>query len=58
MTAMTLERLHKIMAEAGVASRRKCEAIIAEGRVTVDGIAVTRMGFKADPEKAAIEVDG
>ena len=58
MTARALERLHKIMAEAGVASRRKCEEIIAKGRVTVDGVTVTRMGFKADPEKAAIEVDG
>jgi len=46
------------MAEAGVASRRKCEEIIAAGRVKVDGVVVTSMGFKADPEKAAIEVDG
>ena len=58
MITVALERLQKIMADAGVASRRKCEEIIAAGRVNVDGVTVTRPGFKADPEKSAIEVDG
>ena len=50
-------RLHKLMAEAGVASRRKCEELIAAGRVRVDGVAVAEAGAKAAPG-ARIEVDG
>lgn len=53
-----MERLQKVMARAGVASRRKSEEIIAQGRVKVDGKTVTEMGYKVDPDKAQIEVDG
>lgn len=53
-----MERLQKVMAHAGVASRRKSEEIIAEGRVKVNGETVTEMGFKVDPEKDEIAVDG
>lgn len=53
-----MERLQKVMAHAGVASRRKSEEIIAEGRVKVNGEIVTEMGFKVDPKKDEIEVDG
>src|SRR6056297_645160 len=53
-----MERLQKVMAHAGVASRRKSEEIIAEGRVKVNGEIVTEMGFKVDPEQDEIVVDG
>lgn len=53
-----MERLQKVMAHAGVASRRKSEEIIAEGRVKVNGEVVTEMGFKVDPDKDEIMVDG
>lgn len=51
------ERLQKILAHAGVASRRASEELIAEGRVTVDG-EVAELGMKADPTQADIRVDG
>ena len=53
-----MERLHKLMARCGVASRRKCEEMIKEGRVSVNGITVTQPGSQADPEKDRIAVDG
>ena len=53
-----MERLQKVMAHAGVASRRKSEEIIAAGRVKVNGEVVTEMGTKVDPQKDTIEVDG
>ncbi|RCW61135.1 MULTISPECIES: pseudouridine synthase [Halanaerobium] len=53
-----MERLQKVMAHAGVASRRKSEEIIAAGRVKVNGQTVTEMGFKVDPEQDEIVVDG
>ncbi|MFO7814302.1 MAG: pseudouridine synthase [Halanaerobiales bacterium] len=53
-----MERLQKLMAHAGIASRRKSEEIIAEGRVKVNGEVVTAMGTKVDPQKDKIEVDG
>ncbi len=53
-----LERLQKIIAAAGVASRRKAEELIAAGAVTVNGQMVTEMGAKADPEKDHIKVQG
>jgi 23S rRNA pseudouridine2605 synthase len=52
------ERLQKILANAGVASRRKSEELIVEGRVTVNGALVTELGTKADPESDHIKVDG
>jgi 23S rRNA pseudouridine2605 synthase/16S rRNA pseudouridine516 synthase len=51
-------RLQKVMASAGVASRRVCEEMIAEGRVEVDGQVVTELGVRVDPETAVIHVDG
>lgn len=53
-----LVRLQKVLAEAGVASRRACEEIIAQGRVRVDGRVIREMGVKVDPDTAKIEVDG
>lgn len=55
---MALERLQKILAAAGVASRRKAEEIIAAGRVTLNGKVITELGTKADAERDAICVDG
>lgn len=53
-----MERLQKIIAQAGVASRRRAESLITEGRVRVNGRTVTELGAKADPERDRIEVDG
>jgi len=53
---MATERLQKILAAAGVASRRGSEALIAAGRVTVDGKVAT-LGQQVDPASARIEVD-
>lgn len=53
-----LIRLQKVLAERGVASRRKAEILIQEGRVSVNGQIITKMGTKIDPSKAKIEVDG
>ncbi len=55
---MAEERLQKILARAGIASRRKAEDLIVEGRVSVNGETVTELGAKADPEKDQIRVDG
>lgn len=55
---MPSERLQKILAAAGIASRRKAEEIIAAGRVTVNGKLVTALGSKADASRDAICVDG
>jgi len=52
------ERLQKVMAKAGVGSRRKCEELIAAGKVTVNGKLVDKLGARADPEKDEIRVDG
>lgn len=54
----TPQRLQKIMAAAGVASRRKAEELIAAGRVQVNGQVVTELGAKADPDHDHIRVDG
>ena len=51
-------RLQKIISAAGVASRRAAEALIREGRVTVDGVVVSRLGTRADPQVDDIRVDG
>ncbi len=51
-------RLQKVLAQAGVASRRASEELIAEGRVEVNGKIVTEMGTRVDPERDQIRVDG
>jgi 23S rRNA pseudouridine2605 synthase len=53
-----LERLQKILAKAGVASRRKAEELIEQGRVQLNGIVVTEPGTKADAARDHIRVDG
>jgi 23S rRNA pseudouridine2605 synthase len=55
---MPPERLQKIIAAAGVASRRKAEELISSGSVTVNGQTVTELGTKADPERDHIRVNG
>ena len=55
---MAEERLQKILAHAGVASRRHAEELITEGRVWVNGAAVTELGSKADLARDHIKVDG
>jgi len=55
---MPAERLQKIIAAAGVASRRKSEDLIVSGRVVVNGQVVTQLGTKADPDQDHIRVDG
>src|SRR5262245_14533415 len=56
-TSVSEERLQKIMAAAGVGSRRACEDLIDRGRVTVNGKRA-HLGDKADAETAVIHVDG
>lgn len=54
----TSTRLHKYLAHCGVASRRACETLIEQGRVSVDGQVVTQQGVCIDPAVNRIEVDG
>lgn len=58
MAEEDLVRLQKHLAQSGVASRRKCEEIMLDGLVEVDGEVVTRLGTKIDPRTAVIRVDG
>jgi 23S rRNA pseudouridine2605 synthase len=51
-------RLQKVLAQAGIASRRRCEELMAEGRVEVNGEIVTQMGARVDPVTDVIRVDG
>jgi 23S rRNA pseudouridine2605 synthase len=53
-----LERLQKVLAKAGIASRRRAEELIRQGKVRVDGRVVTEMGTKVDPETQEIECEG
>lgn len=53
-----LERLQKILSQAGVASRREAESMIVAGRVAVNGQVTTELGTKADPESDTITLDG
>jgi len=55
---MPLERLQKIIAAAGIASRRKAEELITSGHVQVNGTVVTELGTKADPDSDHIKVNG
>src|SRR5215813_3896579 len=55
---MPAERLQKIIAAAGIASRRKAEELITSGLVSVNGQAVTELGTKADPDRDHIRVNG
>ena len=55
---MALERLQKIIAASGVASRRKAEELIAAHRVSLNGEVVTELGTKADPDRDKISIDG
>ena len=51
-------RLQKVLAQAGISSRRACEALISEGRVEVNSEVVTEQGRRVDPERDVIRVDG
>jgi len=55
---MAVERLQKVIASRGLASRRRAEMMISQGRVRVNGIVVTELGTKVDPVTAEIQVDG
>jgi 23S rRNA pseudouridine2605 synthase len=55
---MPEERLQKLLAHAGVSSRRRAEQLMLEGRVTVNGAVITELGTKADLERDHIKVDG
>ncbi len=52
------QRLQKLIAQAGIASRRKAEVLMTEGKVTVNGKVVTKLGTKADPSEDHIKVNG
>lgn len=49
------ERLQKYLASCGIASRRKCEELILEGKVKVNGEAKTELGIKVNPQKDIVE---
>lgn len=55
---MSSSRLQKILSAAGIASRRTAETLIGQGRVSVNGVTVTALGTKADPDADEIRVDG
>lgn len=51
-------RLQKVLASAGLGSRRACEVLITDGRVSVDGVVVRELGVRVDPARAAVALDG
>jgi 23S rRNA pseudouridine2605 synthase len=51
-------RLQKVLAQAGIGSRRACEVLISAGRVSVDGAVVRELGVRIDPRRAVVHVDG
>jgi 23S rRNA pseudouridine2605 synthase len=51
-------RLNKLLADHGIASRRKCDELIAKGKVSVDGEPITELGTKVDPDRQVVDVDG
>ena len=53
-----MERLNKLLAHAGLGSRRYCETLISSGRVAVNGQTVRELGTKVDPQKQRVAVDG
>lgn len=53
-----MERLQKFLAEAGIASRRKSEELIAGGKIKVNGEIITELGYKINPEKDLVEYQG
>lgn len=53
-----MERLQKVLAHAGVASRRAAERLIDAGRVTVNGVIVRKLGSRVDPQRDSVRVDG
>jgi 23S rRNA pseudouridine2605 synthase len=53
-----LVRLQKYLAEAGIASRRRCEELIKAGRVSVNGLSVQLLGTKVDSERDSVSIDG
>ena len=55
---MTEIRLQKVLASAGLGSRRKCEEFISSGRVSIDGVVVDELGARVDPDVSEIRVDG
>src|SRR5215472_9918423 len=54
----SMDRLQKVLAHAGVGSRRHCEDLITGGRVAVDGVIVRELGTRVDPATQSIAVDG
>ena len=57
-SAAPLIRLNKYLADHGIASRRKCDELIAAGKVSVDDETVTELGLKIDPQQHKVEIDG
>lgn len=58
MSGQVEQRLQKLLARAGVASRRACEDLVRAGRVSVNGQVVTELGTRADPERDDVRLDG